>query len=94
MCDCRIEREYALGRGALDLIIEWKGTRHVIEVKLRRDSYTEERAIEQVVAYLDSLGQGEGWLVLFDLRTTKPWSERLWNRTIEHAGKRIHLVGC
>jgi hypothetical protein len=90
----RIEREYALGRGALDLIIEWKGARHVIEVKLRRDSYTEERALEQVAGYLDSLCQGEGWLVLFDLRTTKPWSERLWSRDVEHAGKRIHLVGC
>jgi Holliday junction resolvase-like predicted endonuclease len=90
----RLEREYALGRGALDLIIEWRGARHVIEVKQRRDSYTEERAIEQVAAYLDSLGQDEGWLVLFELRTTTPWSERLWTRDIEHAGKRIHLVGC
>ena len=90
----RIEREYALGRGALDLIIEWKGTRHVIEVKLRRDSQTEERAIEQVVAYLDSLSLTEGWLIVFDLRSSKPWSERLWNKDVEHAGRHIHLVGC
>jgi hypothetical protein len=90
----RIEREYALGRGALDLIIEWKGARHVIEVKVRRDTQTEERALEQVASYLDSLGLSEGWLVVFDLRTTKPWSERLWTRDADHAGKRIHLVGC
>jgi hypothetical protein len=90
----RIEREYALGRGALDLIIEWRGTRSVIEVKVRRDSHTEERAIEQIAAYLDSLGLTEGWLIVFDLRSTLPWSERLWTRDVEHAGKRIHLVGC
>lgn len=90
----RIEREYALGRGALDLVIEWKGARHAVEVKVRRDSQTEERAIEQVGGYLDSLGLAEGWLIMFDLRSTQPWSERLWNKDVEHAGKRIHLVGC
>ncbi|HWO19812.1 MAG TPA: hypothetical protein VNO30_13595 [Kofleriaceae bacterium] len=90
----RIEREYALGRGALDLIIEWKNARHVIEVKVRRDSHTEERAIEQIVAYLDSMGLTEGWLILFDLRSTQSWAERLWTKDVEHAGKRIHLVGC
>jgi type II secretory pathway predicted ATPase ExeA len=90
----RIEREYALGRGALDLIIEWRGARHVIEVKVRRDTQTEERALGQVAAYLDSLGLAEGWLILFDLRSGKPWAERLWTRDAEHAGKRVHLVGC
>jgi hypothetical protein len=63
-------------------------------VKVRRDTQTEERALEQVATYLDSLGLAEGWLVVFDLRTTKPWSERLWTRDVDHAGKRLHLVGC
>ena len=90
----RIEREYALGRGALDLLIEWRGARHVIEVKLRRDEHTRERAIEQVSRYLESLGLTEGWLVLFDLRSSKPWPERLWNEDVVHEGKRVHLVGC
>lgn len=40
----RIEREYGLGRGALDLMIEWRGQRHAIEVKLRRDTETEAEA--------------------------------------------------
>ena len=90
----RIEREYALGRGALDLRIEWRGARHIIEVKLRRDTQTEARAIEQVSSYLDSMGSTEGWLVFFDLRSSKAWPDRLWNKDVEHAGKKIHLVGC
>ncbi len=90
----RIEREFGLGRGALDLLVEWRGTRHVIEVKVRRDTQTEERALEQVTGYLDKLGLDEGWLVLFDLRSTLPWKERLTIRLIETAGKRVHLVGC
>ncbi|MEZ4302758.1 MAG: ATP-binding protein [Polyangiaceae bacterium] len=90
----RIEREYALGRGALDLLIRWRGARHVVEVKVRRGSRTEERAVEQVSAYLTSLDQEEGWLVLFDLRKGVSWSERIWSKQVEQAGKRIHLVGC
>lgn len=88
----RIEREYGLGRGALDLVIEWRDHRYVIEVKLRRDTTTEERALDQVARYLDGLGLSEGWLVMFDLRSTLSWDERLTTRELE--GKRVHVVGC
>jgi len=88
----RIEREYGLGRGALDLMIFWKDERHAVEVKLRRD--TEAEALDQVARYLVRAGLGEGWLLLFDLRKDLPWSEKLTLREVEHAGKRVHLVGC
>ena len=90
----RIEREYGLGRGALDLVIFWKGEQHVIEVKLRRDESTEADAIEQIGGYLDHLGLNEGWLVLFDLRKTLTWAEKLTLRDVESGGKVIHIVGC
>jgi len=90
----RIDREYGLGRGALDLMIEWKGVRHVIEIKLRRDERTEAQGLRQITRYLDSSGLQEGWLVLFDLRETVTWAERLYVRQAEHAGKTIHIVGC
>ncbi|MEX1366694.1 MAG: ATP-binding protein, partial [Nannocystaceae bacterium] len=89
-----IEREYGLGRGALDLLVQWEGQRHAIEVKLRRDSITEERALDQVTRYLDHAGLDEGYLVLFDLRSTLPWEQRLTTREVEHRGKRVHIVGC
>ena len=91
----RIEREYGLGRGALDLMIFWRDDeRHAVEVKLRRDTETEADALEQVAGYLDSAGLREGWLVVFDLRKEIPWEERLTLREVEHAGKRIHVMGC
>lgn len=90
----RIEREYGLGRRALDLLVEWRGERHVIETKLRRDTETEADALEQVSDYLDGLGVEEGWLVMFDLRSKLPWTERLWQRTVEVGTRRIHMVGC
>jgi hypothetical protein len=90
----RVEREYGLGRGALDLILEWRGVRHGIEVKLRRDTETEADALEQVCRYLDFAGLDVGWSVMFDLRSTRSWEERLTTRTVEASGKRVHLVGC
>ena len=90
----RIEREYGLGRGALDLVVNWRGKRHAIEVKLRRDTQTEKRALEQVARYLDMLGLDEGWLIMFDLRAKRSWKQRLTSKAVKTAGKRIHLIGC
>ena len=90
----RISREYGLGRGALDLLIDWKGRRYAIELKLRRDARTEPRALEQLARYLDGLGLSEGWLVLFDLRRDLSWEEKLTMRDVTHEGKTIHIVGC
>ena len=90
----KIVREYGLGRGALDLVVEWKGQRHAIEMKIRRDTTTEERALEQVAGYLDRLGLDEGWLVMFDLREGVSWGEKIAMREAAHRGKRVHVVGC
>ena len=90
----RVEREYGLGRGALDLMLFWKEERHVIEVKLRRDTETEKRAYSQICRYLDHIGRTEGWLVIFDLRSQKDWSERLFRRDETIDDKLIHVVGC
>ena len=90
----RIDREYALGKGALDLLLTWKTQRIPIEVKLRRDTETEDEALDQVRGYLDALGLREGWLVIFDLRSTAPWSERIFLRTLQRGDCTIHVVGC
>jgi hypothetical protein len=90
----RIEREYGLGRGALDILIGWKDERHAVEVKLRRDPKTESDALEQLARYLDHAGLGEGWLVLFDLRKEISWDDKLTTRDVQHEGKTVHIVGC
>lgn len=90
----RVEREYGLGRGALDLMVFWREERHVIEVKIRRDTETEAEALDQVARYLDHAGLHEGWLVMFDPRKDRSWAERLFVREVEHQGKKIRLLGC
>jgi hypothetical protein len=89
-----LQREYGLGRGAVDLLVTWHGEQHVIELKLRRDSETEDEALEQIARYLDTLGMQDGWLVLFDLRKDVSWEDKLFVRELEHAGKVIRVVGC
>ena len=90
----RVEREYGLGRGALDLMIFWNGRRHAIEVKIRRDAETELDALDQIARYLDRAGLDEGWLVMFDLRKEPSWADKLFVREVAHAGKTIRIVGC
>ena len=90
----RIEREYGLGRGALDLLVEFGGERHAIEVKVRRHERSEEKGLKQLTRYLDHLGSQEGWLVLFDLRKERKWEDKLFIRDETREGKLIHVVGA
>jgi len=90
----RVEREYGLGRGALDLMMFWQDARHAIEVKIRRDTETEGKALDQVARYLDRVELREGWLLLFDLRKEVSWADNLFLREMEHAAKKIRIVGC
>ncbi len=89
-----IQREYGLGRGAVDLVVGWNKDRYVIELKLRRDERTEAKALEQVAGYLDTMGVDQGWLVLFDLRKEVSWDDKLFVREVEQAGKVVRIVGC
>jgi hypothetical protein len=81
----QIEREYAAGRGRMDLCVEYRGRMYVIEIKLIRDYTTPEEVmeegLEQIRRYGDRLGgDPPAYLVIFDRRekTKKaPWEERL-----------------
>ena len=79
----RIEREYGLGRGRVDLLLLWPREpgqpsdlweRFVVECKVLRDSdrrslaWTVERGVEQTSAYMEKCGAEEGHLVVFDRR--------------------------
>jgi hypothetical protein len=90
----RIDREYALGKGALDLLITWKTQRIAVELKLWRRPTTEPKGIAQLAGYLDTLGLDEGWLVIFETRPAIEWEARSFARTEAVGGRTIHVVGC
>lgn len=94
----RILREFAAGRGAVDLVVELGDRRTVIELKRvrPRDALDTIRAdgIRQLSAYLDTLGEHEGWLLIFDQRPGRSWEERCWDETVEVEGRTLHLLGA
>jgi hypothetical protein len=87
----RIEREYAAGRGRMDLAVEYNGAWNIIEIKLLRQGKTfealMEEGIRQTLRYRDSfspaLRSADGkpaqcYLVIIDRRPVKPsWNERI-----------------
>ncbi len=89
----RIGREYAVGRGRTDLLIEWGRSgpggpvhprKYVIECKVRRENVGWESLLskgrQQTAEYMDRCGAEAGHLVIFDLRAGRSWDERLFRR--------------
>ncbi len=74
----RIVREYALGRGRMDIVIYWPyegGVQEeVLELKVWRDGQSdpEKGALDQLDRYLMTLGLDHGALLIFDRRSTAP----------------------
>lgn len=93
----RVTREYAAGRRALDLLVEYGGDRFVVEVKRVRARDGAERVrregVAQTLAYLDTVGVHEGWLLLFDQRPGLTWDERLWRAEHVEDGRTVRIVG-
>jgi len=93
-----IEREYAAGRGRVDLAVEYKGKTYIIEIKLIRsyDSSTEvqNEGLEQITRYRDKIDtSAPAYLVIFDRRPEtkeKPWDERLGQEIIGG----VNVVKC
>jgi hypothetical protein len=90
-----IRREFAVGSGRVDLLVEWKGQRDAIELKVRRGDKTEAQGLQQLSRYLDRLGLDEGFLVLFDQRKDVSWDDKLFEREVPgDKGKRIVVMGA
>lgn len=88
----RITREMALGSGRLDLCVEFRGHKYAIEVKTSKN-FAGEKSYGQLAAYLDHLGLVEGWMPVFDTDSSKPWSDKIYSRDVDFAGKAIHVIG-
>ena len=94
----RITREYAAGRGALDLLVEFGGEKHVFEVKRVPARHVakervRESGLSQLGRYLDTVGVTEGWLLIFDQRAGLSWEERLTTEDVTVSGKNLHVRG-
>ena len=90
-----IEREFALGRGRVDLCVEYGVQKYPIELKLAAGPKARAEGLEQTAEYMDRCGATEGWLVIFDRNPKKSWNEKItWSTESGPGGKIIHVVGC
>jgi hypothetical protein len=88
-----VVRQFAEGRGAVDIGILYQNREYIIEAKIK-DNQSIDKSINQICAYLDSNGENEGWLVIFDRDREKTWEEKIYWKTEGIDGKTIHIVGC
>jgi hypothetical protein len=98
----RIEREYAAGRGRMDLFVEYNANKYVIEIKLIYEKQLPEtikkKGLEQTAKYRDVKAPDcPAYLVIFDRRKTakeKPWDERIYWQEEAVSGGKVTVVGC
>ncbi|MCP4688267.1 MAG: ATP-binding protein [Desulfobacterales bacterium] len=87
-----IEREMAVGNGRCDLLATFGPYRFLIELKLRRDRFSEEEGLEQIVRYMSRMGMDHGYLILFEIDPKIPWEDRISRKEVEPAKKKITLL--
>ena len=92
----RIEREYAAGSGRLDLLVVQGDVRMAMEVKVWRDARPDPQieGLLQIERYLQRLNLAEGFLVIFDQRTTAPeWQKRMCaSEAVTASGRKIWVM--
>jgi hypothetical protein len=103
----RIEREYAAGRGSMDLAVEYHGLWNIIEIKLLRDgksfSYVMKEGIKQTLGYHERFAPTvrsgfskaktpvKCYLIIFDRRRKKP----SWGNRLQWLTKdEVTIIGC
>jgi hypothetical protein len=95
-----IDREYAAGRGRMDLAVEYAGKRYIIEIKIiyyyDTPAVVREEGLEQVQQYRDRIdASAPAYLAIFDRRPQAKelsWDEKIsW--TVDEASG-VVVLGC
>jgi hypothetical protein len=90
-----IDREYAIGRGRMDLCVRYAGETLAIEIKVWRSRRPDPLAkgLKQIDGYLAGLGLQRGWLIIFDRRRGRaPIAERTRREDATTPGGRDVIV--
>jgi hypothetical protein len=91
-----LEREYAIGRGRMDLCLRYGDVTLAMELKVWRDGRPDplKEGLNQLDERLSGLGLDTGWLVIFDQRSGLPEiSERTTTETATTpAGRNVIVI--
>jgi hypothetical protein len=88
----QILREPAVGSGRLDLCVVYQGKKYPIELKIRYSTTTQAEGLEQVANYMDTLGEKNAWLCIFDRRKIA-WTRKIYQKTETMNGKTVFVFG-
>jgi hypothetical protein len=97
-----VDREYAAGRGRMDLLIRFGGRSNLVEIKLVHPRMGREatcdQGLQQVDRYADRTGPDTCHLVIFDRRPeqrTAPWEKRLSRQArTTPGGRAVEVIWC
>jgi len=93
----RISREYAIGRGRLDILLEWQEQRIAIEIKTisQKQKYetVKEMAIKQTSEYAEKISATEAHLLIFDRDGKMNWQNNCLSETVNYNHTEIKIWG-
>jgi len=97
-----IEREYAAGRGRMDLVVEYNKRIFIIEIKLVHPydtpSEVHDEGLEQIRKYRDKIDiNAPAYLVIFDRRDSAknvPWEQKIYWQEVTVSGGIVKVIGC
>ena len=97
-----VDREYAAGRGRMDLLIRFGGRSNLVEIKLVHPRMgrkaTRDQGLEQVERYADQVNPDTCHLVIFYRRADQrslSWEERLSRETCTtSSGRSVEVIWC
>jgi hypothetical protein len=95
-----VDREFAAGRGRMDLAVEYAGKCYIIEVKLiyyyDSPAAVKKEGLEQIQEYRDTIdASAPAYLVIFDRRPKArelSWDEKISWTVDEESG--VTVLGC
>jgi hypothetical protein len=91
-----LEREYAIGRGRMDLCLKYQSVTLGIEIKVwnEKTKDPEEKGLKQLDEYLSGIKTNIGWLLIFDKREKAiTFSDRLATKVVTtESGRSITII--
>ncbi|MDR1593000.1 MAG: hypothetical protein LBS43_00770, partial [Prevotellaceae bacterium] len=77
----------------LDLCLVYENQKYPIELKIRYGNKYLEKGFEQIAKYMDVFGCNEGWMMVFDRRSTVKWEDKIYMKKENVDGKTVTIVG-
>jgi len=90
----RIDREFAVGSGRLDLLLRHGDLKLPIEVKVHRDHSVDPvpSGLEQLDRYCEGLRVDRAWLVVFDQRSSATGTRLESEEVTTNGGRRVLII--